>query len=88
MPLVHVNMPTRRFETSKKMPTPKKMANIENWFKDARKVIPEIPDPKVTDWFLKTSHAHPDYVKFEIVNSIGEQGTVFIDRTYKTIGAF
>lgn len=72
---------------SKKMPAPKKVERIEAWFKQARKLIPEIPNPEQTDWQITHQDATVKWINFEMHNSVGERCYVVIDRTQPFIGA-
>lgn len=71
---------------SRKMGAPKKMT-MEAWFKSARKIIPEIPDPTKTDWIITTEHATTDarYITYELANTIGDRCSVIIDRSIPLI---
>lgn len=72
---------------SKKFGTPKKIT-LEAYFKAARKVIPEIPNPKDTDWQIFKEEASRDsrWIVYELSNSVGERAKVVIDRTVPLIG--
>lgn len=65
---------------NKRLPIPKKVSRLEAWFKQSRKIIPEIPNPVDTDWRIASEEATLQYVKFTMVNSIGERCYVVIDR--------
>jgi hypothetical protein len=64
---------------TKPMPTPSR-PELSAWFRGARAVLPMIPDPTRSDWFLKSSVITLQEVKFELYNAIGESATVIIDR--------
>lgn len=72
---------------SKKFGAPKKMT-IEAWFKAARKVLVEIPNPERTDWQIIQAEATRDsiYIIYELANSIGERCKVTINRKVPLIG--
>lgn len=72
---------------SKKMGAPKKMT-MEAWFKSARKIIPEIPDPTKTDWIITAESATNDarFITYELANTVGERCHIVIDRTIPLIG--
>ena len=72
---------------SKKFGAPKKMT-LEAWFKAARKMIPEIPDPKKTDWIIYNEEATRDsvYIIYEMSNTVGERCKVTINRKIPLIG--
>lgn len=67
-------------EINKSMPTPKRQT-LEAWFKDIRKIIPEVPNPGATDWQIHHQHATTQWITFEMQNSIGERCVVIVDRT-------
>ncbi len=71
---------------SKRMGAPKKVERMEAWLKEARKVIPQIPSVKDTDWQITHQLATSKRIIFEMHNSIGEACTVEIDRTQSLIG--
>lgn len=72
---------------TKKFGAPKKMT-LDAWFKEARKVIPEIPDPTRTDWTITHEEASKDakFITFELSNTVGERCKLIIDRTIPLIG--
>lgn len=65
---------------SKSLGAPK-TATLEAWFKEIRKVIPEVPNPKKTDWLIYHQEASLQWIKFEMQNSIGERCYIVVDRT-------
>lgn len=71
---------------TKKIPAPRKVEKMEAWFKEARKMIPQIPNPKETDWIISHETATIKYVRFDMVNTVGEKCQVVIDRTQPFIG--
>ena len=73
-------------EINKTMPTPKKLTSLEAWFKDIRKIIPQVPNPKDTDWQIMHQHATLQWITFEMQNSIGERCVVVVDRTKSQFG--
>lgn len=63
------------------MPIPKKVSRIDAWLKQARKTIPEIPDPyKDPKWSISTSEATIEEVRFTLVNNSGFEVLVVIRR--------
>jgi len=70
---------------SKRMFAPKK-ATMDAWYKEARSVIPEIPDLKKTDWRVLNQDANLTYVKFLIGNTTGATAMLEIDRTTSSFG--
>jgi hypothetical protein len=66
-------------EVSKTMTTPKKQT-LEAWFKDIRKIIPQVPNPKTTDWQIHHQEATIKWITFEMQNSVGERCVVVVDR--------
>lgn len=73
---------------SRKFGAPKKVEQMSAWFKAARKVIPEIPNPEQTDWQITCEHATSDakFITFELANSVGDRCSVIIDRSISLIG--
>jgi hypothetical protein len=63
-----------------------KTASMDAWFKQARKTIPEIPNPKQTDWQIYSQDADINWVKFSMHNSVGEKCHIVIDRRVPFIG--
>jgi hypothetical protein len=72
---------------TKKFGAPKKMT-MEAWYKAARKVIPEIPNVKDTDWQILSEEATKDarWIIYDLANSVGDRAKVLIDRTVPLIG--
>lgn len=81
-----LNMPLITFQPKKgemrqgRMFSPKKITSLEAWLKAARAIIPQIPDTRATDWYVKNAEATPTHVKFYLLNSVGDWATVEIDR--------
>lgn len=69
----------------KRFGAPKKMT-MEAWFKATRKMIPEIPDPKQTDFQIVSELATINHIRFDLRNSIGEYCRILIDRRKSHIG--
>lgn len=86
MALAQFRMQAKNINITKKMAAPKKVTQIEAWFKEARKMIPEIPNPKDTDWIITHQQADVKWVRYDLVNSVGEKCQVVIDRTQPFIG--
>lgn len=66
--------------------TPKHLTKELAWLKEARKVIPAIPDPARSDWRILSTAVTINFVQFEMANSIGHTATVKIDRTVPRLG--
>lgn len=75
-------------EISKKMAAPKKVEHMQQWFRAARKVIPEIPNPEQTDWQITNEYAdnNAKFISFEMHNTVGGKCVVTIDRKVPFIG--
>lgn len=86
MALVQYRNEVQKTELSRRMFAPKKAADINAWFKEARKVIPQIPNPKDTDWVIFRSDASLNYISFEMYNSVGERCYVVIARKHSPLG--
>lgn len=86
MPIVQFRNDPQKIDLTRKMFAPKR-SSIEAWFKEARKVIPQIPNPKQTDWQLTTLDLgevlsdDDRFIKFEMFNSVGERCHIVIDRS-------
>lgn len=74
---------------TKRMHAPK-YATLEAWFKAARRIIPEIPNPKNSSWAILNENATVKWIRFELVNNTEERGPercyVIIDRQVPAIG--
>lgn len=81
MPIVQFRNDPKQINITKRMFAPKKAGVLGAWFKEARTVCPQIPNPKDSDWTIASEEASLTYVKFELRNSIGEKCHVVIDRT-------
>jgi len=73
-------------EKSARMFTPSQITKESAWLKEARRVIPTIPDPKKTDWRITEAFVTIATVRFEMANSVGQRATVTIDRKYPGFG--
>lgn len=85
MAMVQFRNDPKSIDITKRMFAPK-TATMHHWFKEARKVIPEIPNPKQTDWIIAHEEADLRWVKFELANSVGERCFIVIDRTTASMG--
>jgi hypothetical protein len=63
-----------------------KTATMEAWFKQLRKTIPEIPNPKDTDWQKYHEEADINWIKISMHNSVGEKCHIVVDRRVPFIG--
>lgn len=83
MPLVQVMFPTdatKERSAVVRMATPRKMGEILIWFRDARKVAPQIPDPKHGNWRFVKMESDLREVRFLLQDSVNQQCLVVIDR--------
>lgn len=75
----------KKIDISRRLGAPK-VATLDAWFKQIRKTIPEVPDPKKTDWFISHQEADYRWIKYELHNSIGERCYVIVDRSQEFLG--
>lgn len=78
MPLIAFDIPAEGVHVTPTMPTPKKMADIGCWYKDALKAIPNFPHDR--SWVVRHTDATVDYVRFELVDKIGIRAHITIKR--------
>jgi hypothetical protein len=69
------------------MPVPKRIADVMAWFKEARKVIRQIPNPDTTDWMITKAEATFTEVLFNLRDTNGKECFVKIDRAKRGVGA-
>lgn len=69
----------RKIDIQKNMGAPK-TATLKAWFKEIRKVIPQVPNPNNTDWMISHESADLKWIKFEMHNSIGERCHIVVNR--------
>lgn len=86
MALAQFRNDPKAINITKKMAAPKKVTEVRSWFKQARKAIPEIPNPDQTDWQITHELAEVKWIKFEMHNTVGERCYVIINRTIPFIG--
>lgn len=86
MGLAQFRYPTKNIEVTKLVATPKKQT-LEAWFKDIRKIIPQVPNPKETDWQIHHQQATTQWITFEMQNSIGERCVIVVDRTKSALSS-
>lgn len=72
-------------EISRRLGSPK-TATLDAWFKELRKTIPEIPNPRETDWQRYHEEATMNYIKISLHNSVGEKCHIVVDRRVPFIG--
>lgn len=84
MPLVRLQ--TTNVDKSARMFTPKRITQESAWLREARKVIPEIPNVEKTDWRILSMDVSLHKLHFELVNSLGTRATITIDRKVPGFG--
>lgn len=72
--------PTHNLSITKYMGVPRDYQSILSWLKTARKVIPQIPNPEDSDWYISNELITLETVALELKNSIGSQCAVIIER--------
>lgn len=82
MALVVFRDQVNNVEISKKMFPPKKVASLEHWLKEARKVISQIP----TDCSVINTQCNSRWITWELTSPKGERTYVVIDRSVPSIG--
>lgn len=96
MPRVQFNFQSRNINIVKDMRSPKRISQVSAWFKEARKVVPEIPavgphvgivqHTTITDegekigWVLTDENVTQKFIRWDITNSLGERCYVVIAR--------
>lgn len=63
-----------------------KTASMVAWYKGARKIIPQIPNLRQTDWVIKHESADETWIKYELTNNAHERCYVVINRKVPFIG--
>lgn len=71
-------------EKTRRLGAPK-LATQKGWYRAVRKVIPEVPDVKNSDWTIYTYQAGIKWIRFDFVNSVGERAYLVIDRSVPSI---
>lgn len=64
-----------------------KTSSMQHWFREARKYIPQIPNPKNSDWSITHEFASATTIIYEMHNSIGQKCALTIDRMKQGFGA-
>lgn len=70
---------------TKQMPTPKQITKVEKWYKEARKVIPEIPNALIglyadRSWIISHYETDVKWVKFDLQDLEGRKAYIVILR--------
>jgi hypothetical protein len=84
MPRVQLSNPRRGINECKAFATPT-IADTSKWWREARKVIPQIPDVDSTDWFIAHETVTEGSIIWELRNSIGEKCAVVVDRKFDMV---
>ena len=66
--------------TSKAFSTPKNLHKASAWLTAVRKVIPQVPNPRTTDWVIGTFEPDVNYILIEMFNQAGQRCRIAIDR--------
>lgn len=87
MPIVQFQYPAKNLTVNKSMPTPKRVSSLAHWIKDARRVIPAIPEvlgPPDKDGRFWREYEVPnvsvEYIRCTYVNDIGDKAYLVIAR--------
>lgn len=83
MALVVFRDEVNNVEISKKMFPPKKVTVLEQWFKAARKVIPQIPGDSLR---IINTQVSSRWITWELYSHKEERTYVIIDRSVPSIG--
>lgn len=87
MPLVTLSIPSQDLIKHARMPTPtRKVGDVWKWFAEARKAIPEIPNPVLDGWGIKEHGSTLEKIAFELESPNSGFAYVTIDRTIPYIG--
>lgn len=94
MGLVQYRNQLAKIDITKTYIFPKKVERLEEWWKAARRVIPEIPEvlfgafrvQASSGWMMTNSSASPSFVRFDLENVQGEKAYVIIDRKAHAVG--
>lgn len=85
-------------DVSKKMPSPKKIERLDHWYRDARKLIPQMPNiyptphnPRTADdmresWFQESVEHDTTFITFRLRSNLDETALVIIDRRVPHMG--
>lgn len=84
MPTVQFVRAAENVVVTKSMKTPKRIWDINAWFKAARRAIKELDETMTVDgWFIVRSETTLNYVRWDLENMWQETAQVVIDRTAK-----
>jgi hypothetical protein len=89
MPAVQFRDEVNKVNITKKMFTPKKADQISAWWREARKLIPQIPDPYTNgDWRFEPDRPEITigYIRWSMVNKKSERVHLVIDRKTPSLG--
>lgn len=70
---------------TRQMPTPKQVTKVEAWYKEARKVLPNIPEAQIgvvgnNKWMIEHYETDPKWIKYDLMNGCGEKAYIVILR--------
>ena len=80
----YVNHNTQERKTAT-MPTPKRITDMLRWYKDAKKVIPEIP-ALGQGWNIEYQDANTDWIRFDLRSREGGKANLVIMRQQGKFG--
>lgn len=86
MAIAYVQFPTdstKNRSGNRTIAIPKRVTEIYAWFRECRKVLPQIPDPEKGEWVFRHMEASVDEIRFLLEDRVGQQCVVKIDRTRK-----
>lgn len=87
MPIVQYVNKVEDVRKTATMPTPKRNSEMLYWFKAARKVIPEIPNPGVDGWIIEHQDANTDWIRYDLRSPIHGKANVVIMRQQAKFGS-
>jgi len=87
MPLAQFHDPINNRNIVRGFATPKRLDRPIDWLREIRKVIPEVPDLRKSDWYVGEFDATLSIIKITLFNSVGERCYIAIDRKRSVLAA-
>jgi len=86
MALVQFKDEIKGIEITRRMSAPKKVERLESWYKEARKIIPQIPDIQLQGYEVINTQCTVNWITWEVKDEVGNRSYVVINRRADSLG--
>lgn len=86
MAIVQFKDEINKVEITRRMSAPKKVTRLEHWYKEARRIIPQIPDIQMPGMEVINTQCTFKWITWEVKDPKGHRSYVVINRRADSLG--